>query len=371
MVGLKVWLKAAGDLMQFLIFFLVFAEGMARLLLPVSDLPVSAGDSELGIRFQPDQTGTWIQGGTGELRGNYHINGQGWNSLHEYNLDKPADTLRIVLIGDSFAEALRVDVDKTVSAALENALTSTPGCGRRKNIEVYSLGYSGASLAQYLNMMRYAMRYQPDIFVVMANANNFSTSLIDPYPHFLHYRQTSSGDFEEVPPIPYEPSPLKRLLLNSAVVRYLYLNLRIDLKLASFAATPDPLAPILAVQARQAVTLQRFPPAIESLTPLIFEQYQVAADRAHSDLLITYAPLIDVVSQTPSPPDQDAAGLLTEAAAHQTGIAFIDLFTAFVEARQHDPHWLTYPIDGHWTTWGSEIAASPIAHWIMERYCTP
>jgi lysophospholipase L1-like esterase len=72
----------------------------------------------------------------------------------KFNLDKEAN--RIVLIGDSFIEGLGISPDKNMGVVLNNLLDNYAGPGQ---YSVLSLGTSGAGPAQYLEVLKYAIKY--------------------------------------------------------------------------------------------------------------------------------------------------------------------------------------------------------------------
>jgi hypothetical protein len=130
-------------------------------------------DSILGNHFLPNQSGVYIKGLSSEVKGRYKINSHGWNSYHEYTYKKPDNCFRVAVIGDSYVEALQVDVDKSFLAIIEKYLTD-------KNIQVYNFGHSGASLSQYLNVLRYVIKkYSPNLVVCIIQPNDFLESFSD------------------------------------------------------------------------------------------------------------------------------------------------------------------------------------------------
>src|SRR5262245_3589970 len=64
-------------------------------------------DPEVGAALRPNAEGWWTREGRAYIR----INSQGLRD-REHTKRKPANTLRIAVLGDSFAEALQVDMDK-------------------------------------------------------------------------------------------------------------------------------------------------------------------------------------------------------------------------------------------------------------------
>jgi hypothetical protein len=109
----------------------------------------------------------------------------------EHSKQKPPNTFRIAVLGDSFTEALQVPIEKTFSSVLERELG---GCSelKGKNVEVINFGISGYGTAQELQMLRhYAWDYSPDLvllaFFTGNDAQNNSRPLQqDDYrPYFL------------------------------------------------------------------------------------------------------------------------------------------------------------------------------------------
>lgn len=110
---------------------------------------------------------------------------------HEHSKQKPPNTYRVAVLGDSFAEALQVPIEKTFSSVLQRELA---GCSelKGKNVEVINFGISGYGTAQELQMLRhYAWDYSPDLvllaFFTGNDVQNNSRELQqDPYrPYFV------------------------------------------------------------------------------------------------------------------------------------------------------------------------------------------
>ncbi len=88
----------------------------------------------------------------------------------ERELHKPAATLRVALLGDSYAEALQVPLDSTLSQRLEASLET---CFDGFDVEVLNFGVSGfgtaASAARYTSL---ASRFQPDLVLYLFVGND-------------------------------------------------------------------------------------------------------------------------------------------------------------------------------------------------------
>lgn len=83
----------------------------------------------------------------------------------EYPYQKPADTLRVLVLGDSFPEALQVPLDESFSEVLESALAgAAPGA---RKIEVLNAGVSGYGTDNaLLFFLNEGYKYSPDIVLL-------------------------------------------------------------------------------------------------------------------------------------------------------------------------------------------------------------
>lgn len=105
-----------------------------------------------------------------------------------HSIDKPTNTYRVLLLGDSFVASLQTSKDKTFGQQLENHLNSL---GLPKRIEVISIGMGDTGTAQqYLALKEFGLKYHPDLVIQMfltANdlKNNWPELQQDPYrPYF-------------------------------------------------------------------------------------------------------------------------------------------------------------------------------------------
>lgn len=110
----------------------------------------------------------------GRLRLPYGENPERSYNLSLYNLEamfashilagekKPPDEYRVILIGDSATWGYLLENQNTLAGEINAAGAILPD-GRK--IRVYNLGYPVMSLAKDLLILKYAMRYQPDLIV--------------------------------------------------------------------------------------------------------------------------------------------------------------------------------------------------------------
>ena len=93
------------------------------------------------------------------------INSRGLRD-REHSLAKPAGTLRIAILGDSYSEAFQVSQEKTFWAVLERELQAMPEY-RNQTVEVINFGVSGFGTIQEWQMLEhYARDYSPDLVLL-------------------------------------------------------------------------------------------------------------------------------------------------------------------------------------------------------------
>jgi hypothetical protein len=84
----------------------------------------------------------------------------------EHSKQKPPNTYRIAVMGDSFTEALQVPIEKTFTSVLERELANCEAL-KGKNVEVINFGVTGFGTAQELQKLRYyAWDYAPDMVML-------------------------------------------------------------------------------------------------------------------------------------------------------------------------------------------------------------
>jgi hypothetical protein len=87
----------------------------------------------------------------------------------EHTVDKQPETFRILLLGDSFMEALQVPADSMLATLMERDLTRATG----HPVEVINGGVSGWGTGDELRYLtRYGLAYHPDLVVVAMTLHN-------------------------------------------------------------------------------------------------------------------------------------------------------------------------------------------------------
>ena len=120
-----------------------------------------------GVVLRPNVAGTYQREG----RNYVQINSAGLRD-REHSIAKPANTIRIALLGDSYCEGLQVPLEQTFWRLLQQKLES---CGQfaGKHIEIINFGVSGYGAGQELiTLQQKVWQYSPDIVMLLVTTNN-------------------------------------------------------------------------------------------------------------------------------------------------------------------------------------------------------
>lgn len=140
-----------------LLFTLVLAEAALRVA-GVEHPEWYIEDPDLAGRLRPGARGWFRKEGTTYVR----INDAGLRDREHAKAKQPG-VLRVAVLGDSFAEAMQVEQDRTFWSVLERRLNA---CAKQK-VEVLNFGVSGYGTAQELiQLHRDVWQYDPDIILL-------------------------------------------------------------------------------------------------------------------------------------------------------------------------------------------------------------
>ncbi len=194
-------------------------EWFIRLALIVFGFAVALGAAELGLRAfgppivtyppgftEPDKNLGWRGVPNAELINKVgptpialKRNSHGFSDK-ERTYEKGNDTFRILVLGDSFVEAIQVPLEEKFPYILEQKLNSERG----RRFEVLNLGIGGYGTDQEYLMLKYhGVKYQPD-WVILALyigndiLENSSTLVVDGHPTKPHF-VLINGELKEVP----------------------------------------------------------------------------------------------------------------------------------------------------------------------------
>lgn len=124
-------------------------------------------DPVRGGALRPGAHGWWTTEGRDYVR----INSRGLRD-REHAAAKPAATVRVAVLGDSYAEALQLPMAAAFWAVAERELAGCAALGGRP-VEVINFGVSGYGTAQELLTLRHAVwEYEPDVVVLAFLSGN-------------------------------------------------------------------------------------------------------------------------------------------------------------------------------------------------------
>lgn len=170
-----------------LVIAVVMLEGCLRFLRFSEPSLFYVYDHDRGIALRPLAEGWWHNEATNYVR----INSAGFHD-REHAVNKPPGTVRIAVLGDSYAEAMQVPSTESFWAIAEQRLQHCPGMKNQK-AEILNFGVSGYGTSQELITLRSRVwDYSPDI-VLLAFAgsdvpSNFRPLINDPLRPYFVYR---------------------------------------------------------------------------------------------------------------------------------------------------------------------------------------
>jgi len=330
-------------------------EGFFRLL-PVSNppylLPVSAEHPI--VRYQPNIEYLSSGGWNFSIRTRMRTNNFGYNNLWDYH---PEDTTPLLMvIGDSFVEALTVDSGKSAAEVLNSTVS---GRGR-----VYSIGVSGAALSQYLAFAEFSKNsFHPSAMAFFIIHNDFDESLLKykAEPRFHYFKENGHGF--ELQRVDYQRSAIKTFLRKSALVRYVMLNLKAGLIVESLrrprCRSEDPYA------CEEPATLERRVADSKRAVDYFLDQVPAKSGLGSDSIIF--------VMDAMRPAMYSAEALLKAQnsyvsqmrqyfmkQARSRGYGVLDMQPVFMGKHRLDNSRFEFPTDAHWNELGNGVVADEI-----------
>ncbi len=219
-----------GRALGFGVLMFLVCEAVFRTVVPARESPYPRQEPTLLIlNYQPADLaeGVFTNGRFATVRVPYHINSQGWNAGEPYLPAASRGKPVVAVLGDSQIEGFYVTWGENITQRL-----AARGLGR---FDGYAYGGSGFKMAQFLAIVRYLARekIEPAVVVMATIQGDLSGSLENlgarrGTQYTVRY-DAATGKFEDIAPKPYETTPLRRFMRESALMRYLVFNARMDL----------------------------------------------------------------------------------------------------------------------------------------------
>jgi hypothetical protein len=167
-----------------LLFQIVLATPL-RWALPVPPVPLYGPDVATGYRHRANVSGMWLTEHRGFIRtSNLGLRDRDRDLAH-------GSGPRAIVIGNSFVEALQVELPHTAAAVAERILVRG-----RPGAEVVNLGLAGAKPAvEVARLESQGLALGPDLAVVVLQADEIATPAATDDSEFTGYRRGSDGAF--------------------------------------------------------------------------------------------------------------------------------------------------------------------------------
>ncbi len=160
------WLAPLGLTFLGLVMGLAVAEVGLRFLVPIEPVFVE-WDPVLGVRHRAGMKGTWYRETRAPVR--VELNSLGFRN-GPLERRKPAGTVRVLMLGDSYLEGMQIPFHQLVSERLRVRLQQAMPA---KRVEVLNGGVAGwGQSEQSLYLAQRAWPYEPDLVVSFLNLGN-------------------------------------------------------------------------------------------------------------------------------------------------------------------------------------------------------
>jgi len=350
-------------------------------------------DPVLGVRLIRGDRGWWTQEDR-EFLVPVHINRQGLRDV-EHAYAKPSGVFRILVLGDSFVEAMHVPLEATFARRLQKRFDRDGGAGK---VEVISAGVSGYGTAsELLYFEREGERYQPDLVLLTFYPGNDVKNNSPTLEDILKPVYGPDGALQRV--VGQEARPrlhgwrgllarsaayhyLRQLLLlrqsrlAEALVRHGWLKAEairaapqqdgIPVDYGVYAPSPDPAwqeawshteALLLRLEHDVRATGAHLAIAVLCARDQIYPQWWQEIVAAHRHMQNRQW-------------DLDAPQRRVEAWCAEHGVPCLALASAFRAAVETSAP-LYFHHDGHWTAAGHQLAATELARFLEQQRLVP
>ena len=153
----------------FVLFFITLILLLIEIILRILNIeyPIfQKHDPIRGFSLLENSSGNWNREGKGYVS----MNSNGLRDI-EHDIKKPINTIRIAILGDSFAEARSLNLNDTFWNKLN--LNQCANFHKGKKIEVINFGVSEyGTTQQYLTLKNNVWKYDPDLIILAFYSGN-------------------------------------------------------------------------------------------------------------------------------------------------------------------------------------------------------
>ena len=305
---------------------------------------VSTSAAEPYSRYLPRQAFVYSHGWN--LLNARHGTTNNLGFINAADFDRPPS--KVLIIGDSFIESFMHNYPDTLQGHLE----STLGKG------IDTVATSGNGLADTLQLLRkFVPMMRPSAVVIFVKTWDPSVIAAAPLPGYSGF--FNEGKNVTVHHVPYRESAVKKWVTKSALIRYLYYNLKLS----------EWLSQALKFGAPVGRSIDKDVLADEAAKKLQFTRYylsEVNAIKKVYGLQVTFLLDGDRRSFHPSQKDKTQVSNIEDHSffirlANEAGFDLVDMQPIFKR------HWLAHreefdylPADGHWNAVAHKLAADAL-----------
>ena len=298
------------------------------------------------IRFNSDQSAIFSLGWDFYQTAQKSTNNLGYVSSLDYVTNGKPD---IVVVGDSYVEAMQVDNAESVSEVL---------MALYEDLSVYALGISGVPLSQYIKFVEYAEEtFPPSEYLILVVGNDFDESICSIRPKQGAYCFDENWELKLIEFPGY--SLVRSVARKSAFIRYLVFNLGINWReVITRIGWRDPGVADSKGFAGNTERMKRAD-VVKSSYKVIDEFVLGVRDAANNKkiTLLIDADLSDIYEGVRKKSYfRDMRSYLIDR-ANRSGIHVIDMEPVFAGHYAVHGRRFEFPTDGHWNELGHELAA--------------
>lgn len=297
-----------------------------------------------------------------------------------HQIEKPSQTYRLILLGDSFVASLQTPPDQTLARKLEGKFNKL---GTGKQIEVIALGLGDTGTAQQLlALQEIGLKYQPDLVIQMfltANDLKNNSPALEQDPFRPYFKLNQQGDLELIShqrKTDQSAANLKKLLKQSRVVELALFLRQLNLENQVLKLVDYPLD----YHVYDQDYLPEYREAWLVTERLLLETKRLVEDNQAKYLLVTLAsneqvnPSVWTQLKATYPKlataniDLNKPDKLVGQFCDKDQVKCLELVPEFAKSFSQNPGKLThYPKDGHWTSVGTDIAVDSLVKYLKEN----
>jgi len=338
--------------------------------------------SELALRvFYPQQLGVWQQTRDGlaihrpnstinYFNNEIHINSIGMRD-REHALKKKTGTFRVLLLGDSFMEALQVRFEESFPNLLENRLRESG----IQEVEVVNAAVSGWGTEDELAyLVRYGKQLEPNlILVVMTLHNDVSDNMREQFYTLIDGRLKAKPN-REIPSKEYLMLQTKSFIASHSHLYQLWRKYwyRTDIQ-STGQQLNQHVVDLLSSSNTEKLT-RGWQLTYQELAAVRMEGRRIGAETAvvllplslqlSKDHLVKFMASYDISPKDML--DRKPQDMMIKFGATE-GVEIIDLLPAFKEWGEKRNEQLYLETDGHWNAIGHRVAADSAASELLRR----